>query len=243
MTEAVAASLPDAEDTSPAVTQEATVVTPPARPEYEEIIFRGDFSMKEITPIFNMLTRIKKVPILFYLTSDGGTPGLAMQLVDRLNALDVPVTIISELYNASTSALFPHQSDFIRLAYPHSVFTYHYGMIRISGMSQEEVENQRSYVEVMQEKFVDVARQKIGLSKKEFKKYYSYDNIMYGFDCLNIGTNGMVDGLILEDYRDGRFLIKTRDGNKVIDVTIHRRGDLATLPVVGGEPPVLEIVA
>lgn len=232
MTEAVVASLPDAEDTAPTVTQEAALATPQARPEYEEIIFRGDFSMKEITPIFNVLTRIKKIPILFYLTSDGGTPGFAMQLVDRLNALDVPVTIISELYNASTSALFPHQSDFIRLAYPHSVFTYHYGMMRISGTSQEEMESQKNYVAVVHDKFVDVARQKIGLSKKDFKKYYSYDNILYGFDALNIGEHGMVDGLILEDYRDGRFLCKTRTGNKIIDVTIHRRDDIPNLPVV-----------
>lgn len=232
MSDVIESKLPDAEDTSPVPAQEAAVATPPARPEYEEVIFRGDFSMKEVTPIFNLLTRIRKIPIVFYLTSDGETPGFAMQLVDRLNALDVPVTIISELYNASTAALFPHQSDFIRLAYPHTVFTYHYGINRLVGTGPEEMENQQNYVNVVHDKFVDVARQKIGLSKKEFKKYNSYDHILYGFDALNIGEHGMVDGLILEDYRDGRFLCKTRTGNKIIDVTIHRRDDIPNLPVV-----------
>lgn len=232
MSDVIEAKLPDAESTIAPSVQEAAEVAPPARPEYEELIYRGQFEMKEISPFFNLLSRVKRVPILLYLTSDGGAPGYAMQLIEKLKSFDVPVTIVSELHNGSAAAIFPHHHDFVRLAYPHSLFTYHWGLTRISGTSPEELENQRNYISVIDNDFTEAAREKIGLSKKEFKKYNGVDIIIYGIDCLNIGENGMVDGLILEDYRDGRFLCKTRTGNKIIDVTIHRRDDIPNLPVV-----------
>lgn len=233
MSKAALANIPDVPANAPTgVTQEISEATPPGRPEYEEIIFRGLFNDKDIQPIFNMLTRIKPQPIVIFLTSDGGTTGMAVQLTERLEALDVPVTIISELYNSSCGAFWPHMSNFVRLAYPHSVFTYHFGIVRLSGTSDNEIENQKRYLDVMNEDFVDAAREKIGLTKKEFKKYHSTDHILFGFDALEIGEHGMVDGLILKDYRNGTYLCKTRGGNKIIDVTKHRREDIANLPVV-----------
>lgn len=233
MSEAAVANIPDVPvDVAAAPTQEIVQATPEGRPEYEEIIFRGFFNDKDIQPIFNMLTRIKPQPVVIFLTSDGGTTGMAVQLTERLEALGHPVTIISELYNSSCGAFWPHMSNFVRLAYPHSVFTYHFGIVRLTGTSTNELENQQRYLDVMNANFVDTVREKIGLSKKEFKKYHGTDHILFGFDALEIGENGMVDGLILKDYRDGTYLCKTRGGNKIIDVTKHRREDIAGLPVV-----------
>lgn len=230
---AVAANIPDAPvEATPVPTQQIAEATPAGRPEYEEIIFRGLFNDKDVQPIFNLLTRIKHQPVVIFLTSDGGAPGFALQLTERLDGLDVPVTIISELYNSSCGAFWPHMSNFVRLAYPHSVFTYHFGIVKLVGTGPEELDNQKQYLDGINTGFIEVIREKIGLTKKEFKKYYSSDHILFGYDALEIGTNGMVDGLILKDYRDGTYLCKCRGGNKIIDVTKHRREDIAGLPVV-----------
>jgi hypothetical protein len=54
MSDVIEAKLPDAESTTVPSVQEAAEVAPPARPEYEELIYRGQFEMKEISPFFNL---------------------------------------------------------------------------------------------------------------------------------------------------------------------------------------------
>jgi ATP-dependent protease ClpP protease subunit len=174
------------------------------------------------------------------MNTQGGDCALGKALAEYLGSLDTPVTIINELYSFSMGALFGQSknNDFLRLCYPSTFFITHQGSATIRG-TEKEVLNQINYLSESTEYWKESAMETAGLTKKELNKYYSEDYGFYGYTALDIGTKGWVDGLILKEFGDGTFLIKTRDGKKIIDVTKHRRSDLKNIPVIVEEVPVV----
>lgn len=169
--------------------------------------------------------------LMIWLNSPGGTPQVALMLDEKLRAKGLNVTYISYLFNGSAACTLPHLSNAIRLAYHNSVFTFHGASIHINDR-EDQFKMVREYATQGINTINELMMKNIGLTKKEFKKYDGDDIIVYGYKLLDVGEHGMVDGLILKEVGVGEFLIKTRDGNKLIDVSKHKRSDIKDLPVV-----------
>lgn len=169
--------------------------------------------------------------LMIWLNSPGGSPQSGFMLDDKLTAKNINVTYISYLFNASAACTLPQLSDAIRLSYPHSVFTFHGASIHV-GNRKDQFDMIVGYAADSIDRTNDRCMAKVGLSKKDFKKFNGDDIIFYGYQLLDVGEHGWIDGLILKEHGAGKFLIKTRDGNKIIDVSKHKRSDIKDLPVV-----------
>jgi len=195
------------------------------------IVFKGKFYNDSVLEVFESLRFAPKLPLVVYLNSEGGSIHVGLVFLELLKSLDVPITFVSELFNASMSCMLPHAEDFIRLCYPHSVFVYHGPNFNASG-SEKEIAVSLEYSYEGANYWKNIFKDAVGLTTKEMKDYTTYDHPIFGYKALDVGTKGMVDGVIIKDLRNGQFLCKTRGGLKVIDVRKHRRGDIAGLPVV-----------
>lgn len=169
--------------------------------------------------------------LIIWLNSPGGTPQIALMFDEKLRTKGLNVTYISYLFNASSACTLPHLSDAIRLTYHNSVFTFHGATTHISER-KGQFEMVKEYASHGIDTINELMMKSIGLTKKEFKKYDGDDLIIYGYKLLDVGEHGIVDGIILKETGIGEFLIKTRDGNKLIDVSKHKRSDIKNLPVV-----------
>ena len=198
---------------------------------YSHLDLMGGFSKDTISKFFERIERTSPGPIVVSMMGSGGAVAYKQAIIDVLVSFDVPVTILSRGMCASACALFPHSGDFIRLCYPNTSFLYHARNNSIEG-NVDELENKVERFRKQVERDKKILMGQIGLTEKEIEKYQGNDYTVSADEALYVGKHGMVDGIIVKDYRDGRFLIRTRDGNKEINVTLHRRGDLAKLPAV-----------
>lgn len=203
------------------------------QPDFHRIFIKDKINPDGLDAHFMAISGIPHgSSLLIWLSSPGGSPQTALMFDEKLKARGINVTYISYLFNASAAANLPQLSDGIRLTYPHSVFTFHGPTFNITER-EDRFEMARSYSKVA----TDITDERImsaaGLTKKEFKKYSGDDIILYGYQLLDVGQHGLVDGLILKEYGPNLFLIKTREGNKMIDVAIHKRSDIKDLPIEG----------
>lgn len=202
-------------------------------PDLYQIFFKEKITPDEMN---DHIRQVNSLPygssLMIWLSSPGGTPQVALMFDEKLKAKGIHPTYISHLFNGSASCTLPHLSDTaLRLAYHHSVFTFHGATVSIS-----ERKDQSEMIYAYAYKAIDEVNNRVmksvGLTKKEFKKYNGDDLVLYGYELLDVGEHGYVDGLILKEVGVGEFLIKTRNGNKLIDVSKHKRSDLKDLPVV-----------
>lgn len=201
--------------------------------KFNIISLAGGFTKDTTIKFFEQIDKLSGNPLIVFLSGPGGSVSKMTAVVDTILSLDVPTTIISRDYNASANARFPHAGDFIRLAYQNSRFVYHETVYANEGqlsVLEESIERHR----LTQQRKTESLMTHVGLTKRETVKYDGKDIHLSAEQCLLIGKYGMLDGIIIKDYRDGRFLIKTREGNKEIDITQHRRSDIKNLPVVKG---------
>lgn len=201
-------------------------------PDSYELNFNGEFNQTYMEQIFDLIDDIPpSSKLLIWINSNGGSVHTGLMLKEKLESKALDVTFISRLFNASMGALMPQIGDYIRLTYPHSVFTFHEVAFKHTG-SLDELKSLENYSFEAANLINDLVMEKVGLTKKEFKKYNGYDLIQFGYQLLDVGQHGFIDGLILRELTATQFLIKTRDGNKIIDITKHKRSDIKDLPVV-----------
>lgn len=201
-------------------------------PGLYQIFVQGEITAVTAKDLFEQINGIPSGSnLMIWLNSNGGSLNTGLMLDDKLKAKNLNVTYISHLYNASLGCLLPHISDNIKLCYNNSVFTFHGASRTIEG--REEIFNDLlSYADYAINTINDAVIKSVGLTKKEFSVYNSNDKIHYGYQLLNKGANGWFDGIILKEFKPGNFLIKTRDGNKLINVGKHKLADLKDLPVI-----------
>lgn len=203
-----------------------------AEPDLYQIFIKGKIDNEEMRDHFESINRLPYGSgLIIWLSSPGGIPQVALMFDDKLRAKGLNVTYISYLFNGSTACTLPHLSDAIRLTYHHSVFTFHGATVSVCNR-KGQFEMVKNYADEGIEKINTLMMETIGLTKKEFRKYDENDIIIYGYTLLDVGTHGMIDGIILKEIDVGQFLIKTRDGNKIIDVSKHKRSDIKDLPLV-----------
>lgn len=216
----------------------STLVTKKIIPQGSEghfniITINGKIDPENTNSFWDNFHRAPDFPFLVYICSLGGGDNTGMAIMDALESVERPVTIVSRGRCASMAAVLPHVDNAIRLCYPTTSFMYHQAYLTVTG-SQEIVERKMVMGEKMDAHISKRIMRNVGLNKTQYKKYSSEDYFLDAEEALTAGKHGMVDGIIIKDYRDGRFLIKTRDGNKEIDITQHRRSDIKNLFVVKG---------
>jgi len=220
------------EEQQAAVVDSAAAETEKEKPGLYQLFLRSKIIAHEMEDLFN---EIRKMPfgshLMIWMTSPGGSVHTANMFAELLETKNIKATYISQLFNASAAVTLPLINDALNLTYPSSVFTMH-GATFSFEERQEILENKIKYCQEAINFVNDRCRERVGLSKKEFKKYDGDDIILYGYQLLDIGENGWIDGLIIKETDVGQFLIKTRDGLKQIDVGLHTRADLKTLPTV-----------
>jgi len=201
--------------------------------DYNVVDLTGGFNKDTAPKFFTRVDALQRKPTLVYMMGPGGAVSYKQALVDTLAALDVPITVVSRGYCASSCAQFPHNSDFVRLAYPNATFLYHARTNTVEG-NLDILEGSMERFKYGIERDNKIFMEQVGLTKKQASIYQGPDKWVTPDEALMVGKHGMVDGIIITDYRDGRFLIKTREGNKEINITQHRRGDLKNIPVIKG---------
>lgn len=202
-------------------------------PDLYQIFVNGN-----ITPadMFDHIQQVNGLPygssLMIWLSSPGGYPQVALMFDEKLKAKGINASYISHLFTGSAGCTLPQLSDTaLRLAYHHSVFTFHGATVSTSSRKEtNEMLSEYAYKAI--DEVNDRMMKSAGLTKKEFKKYNGDDIVLYGYEILDVGEHGFIDGLILKELSVGKFLIKTRDGNKIVDVSIHKRSDLKDLPLV-----------
>lgn len=197
---------------------------------FSVITVNGKIESEKCTQIFDNIHKAPPGPILIYLDSPGGAVVVGVSLMDVLDNLASPVTFISKGNCASMGANIPHLRDSIRLCYEYTTFVYHATRYAPSG-TNEEVETALEFNVARSNRLKERVRTAIGLTSDEQKAYTGQDKHVSAWDALHTGKYGMVDGIIRKDYQDGTYLIETRDGVKMIDITKHRRSDLHALPI------------
>lgn len=200
-------------------------------PQLYELFFNEEFTDENMEEFFLQLHKIPpRSSLIIWMHSNGGSLHVGMMLKEKLESKGLNVTFISHLFNASLGCIMPQIGNFTRLAYQNSVFTFHGARFTHRG-SQKIIDNMTDYTSVTRDSVNLMIMERVGLTKKEFKKYDSEDFIQFGYQLLDVGKHGFVDGLILKEFAAGIYLIKTRDGNKVIDVGKHRCSDIKNLPI------------
>jgi len=202
-------------------------------PDYNVLDLMGGFNKDTGPRFFNRIDSLERKPTLVYMMGPGGAVSYKQAILDSLIALDVPITIVSRGYCASSCALFPQNSDFVRLSYPNATFLYHARTSTFDG-NLDVLKDAMDRFKYALERDTKIFMEQVGLTKKQASVYQSSDKCVHPEQALYVGKHGMIDGIIITDYRDGRYLIKTREGNKEINITQHRRADLKNLPIVKG---------
>lgn len=191
----------------------------------------GEIKAESINAVSDIILKSRPGPFVVHVNSTGGAVIEGRGLVELLNSFDVPVTWISRGYNASMGCNIPHLGDGLRLCYKGTQFMYHSRTLSLHG-SIDEIDQKLGLTSTEAEISDAIIYKAIGLTKREYKRYNGSDYRVNAETALTVGKHGMVDGIIMKDYRNGEFDIMTRHGKKYISVLKHRRADLANLPVI-----------
>jgi hypothetical protein len=200
-------------------------------PGLYQVFVNGKITGEDLSDVIEQINRLPYgSSLMIWLSSPGGSPQMGLMFDEKIIAKGINATYISQMFNGSTACWLPQLSDSIRLAYFNSVFTFHGATIHASDR-KDQFEMLVDYARLALDEIDNRVMKKVGLTKKEYKKYNGDDIVLYGYQLLDIGEHGFIDGLILKEINTGVFLVKTRDGNKIIDVVKHKRSDIKDLPL------------
>lgn len=212
--------------------QPAQAPTPPPRKMFDVDLFYDidDTVVKLITKVIRGNTDDNDY--LVNLLSVGGNTADGLVLFEKLEASHhkKAVIVLSRCYSFATAYMC--FSNTIRLAYPSTRFLIHRANVELAG-DFEEVTNSINLVTGEWGKYKDLIKSSFGISDKEAKKLfeYPYDKYTSAEDMLNLGDAGGIDGIILKDLGDFKYLCKTRGGNRIIDIHEHTAQDVPNLPI------------
>lgn len=202
-----------------------------AKRETWDVNIFGVIKEEDIRTVCNLIRANKdRLPINVYIASNGGNVPAGMVIIDVLESMCVPVTWIFQGFCASMAVSIAQNFNQLRLAYPHSRLMCHDFSFTVSGR-MVELENQKIMSSETEVEMIDRYAKVVGMPHKEVKKkLFSTDVLMNTETALNLGENGLIDGIIFSDFGDGVYLCKTRHGFKVVDTFIHTPADLVSLP-------------
>ena len=160
-------------------------------------------------------TKIKRLFISF--CSNGGDVSHAYHIDNIIKSWSGSSVAICGSINASGSTLLIAKRD-LRLSWSNARFMLHdiYGINDGSIAQQEEVlrTTKEERNNIIQD-YMDY----VGLTKKEIEKILRMDTYFNAYEALNLGTKGLIDGIIIKMLGDFKVLVEMRNGiQKTIDL-------------------------
>lgn len=150
-------------------------------------------------------------------SSGGGQISAAFNVENIIAAWPMPSVGISGSLNASASTLMSCQRD-LRLAYSSARFILHDAFAGMDGSPIQIKEQLRDFEEV-RNAAIEAYMLHIGLTKKEIERIVSKDTYFNAMDALNLGTKGLIDGIIIKNLGQFKFEILMRNNViKVVDL-------------------------
>ena len=208
------------------VIEEKVEVTPPVEGEGEkkepeppkrEMAFFDVFGeirrdlTKQLTGLLRPGVETDKMKRLYISFSSGGGGLVAAYYIDDLlSTYGAPSVAICGSMNASAATLLICKRN-LRLAFPNARFMLHDAFSINDGTVAQQREVLRNYEEV-RGNFVQDYMDYIGLTKKEAERIMVKDTYFNAHDALNMGTKGLIDGIILKQLGDFKVEIAMRGG-------------------------------
>lgn len=204
---------------------EGTAVEAPKPPEEKmtHLDIFGPISRDTIKPIhsaLNVNTKDEDRQRLFLtFSSNGGQIDPALFIDSLIETWPLPSVAVCGSMNASAATFLIAKRD-LRLAYPNSRFMLHDSKGINDGSILEQEERLRSHKD-MRQRIMDIYIDFVGLTKKEVERIVAKDSFFNAMDAMNLGTKGLIDGIILKNL--GRFKFEVLMHNGVVKtIDLHK---------------------
>lgn len=209
-------------ETAPETTDKAE--EPPAEEVVEKmiqinvtgVISSGVFA-DYITRLGPSVAKKDRHRVMMIMSSRGGNVTAALTALDVLAAWPEPTVVIAGSLNASAATLFIAHAP-LRLALPSARFMLHDSRSVNDGTITEQEENLRVHKEE-RVLWMQLYQDYIGLTKKEIERIVAKDTFFNAHQALEMGTKGLIDGIILKLLDGFKYEILMRNGiRKVVDL-------------------------
>lgn len=207
-----------------------------------QITIQGDINPSQyaqyhaqLSPFVNNNDRHR---VLINICSLGGSIHTSFLLCDIFNAWPAEKACIAGGLNASAATFIISQCN-LRLAYPHARFMFHDIAHSMKGSSSEFDETAR-YLKDVRTDITGLYQDHIGLTKKEADRILNGRNYYNAQHALELGTKGLIDGIIVKLLPGFRYEIIMRGGvRKVVNLACDDFNDIRNLTVDAIKNPAL----
>ena len=173
---------------------------------------------KEIISKLRPDLEFKKSHRIFMSISSPGGSLLDSQFIDSVLKSWPHDTVMVAGSRNSSGATYLLAKAPLRLAYGNARFMMH-DMWSCNDGSIREVEDRLEDAKAARAEYVESYIEHIGLTKKEIEKIMQRDTYFGAIEALNLGTKGLIDGIIIKMLGDFKVEIYMRGGiRKTVDL-------------------------
>ena len=171
------------------------------------------------------------------INSHGGCVTTSLNIIDWFKSQPKEAIAVCGGRNSSAATLIISAMN-LRLAYPSSRFMMH-DMISTADGTNADLKSRMRDVQDIRDQLIQAYVENVGLTRKEVERIIDHDNFFNATEALNLGTKGLVDGIILKHLGDFKMEIMMRDGIiktvDLIDDDLIGIKDLAVAKVTQGK--------
>lgn len=190
--------------------------------EFLVIPINGSINAQMLHGMFNKITSNVKTEdrkrILMNISSPGGSLVDGSAMIGMVKMWDKPIVTISAGRVCSMAINMTVCGD-LRLGVPGSRYMIHAPYHPGLGGDIDELRKDIKNYEELETEFAEYLCDRIGLTKAEFRRLQNGDNWFGTTAALNLGTKGIIDGIILRMLDGHKYEILMRDNViKVVDI-------------------------
>lgn len=155
--------------------------------------------------------------VMMAISCYGGDVSASLAALDILSVWPQPTVVIAGGLNASAATLFIAHGS-LRLAFANARFMLHDSVSVNDGTITQQEERLRNHKEE-RNLAMQVYQDYIGLTKKEVERIVFKDTYFNALQALELGTKGLIDGIILKLLDGFKYEILMRNGiRKIVDL-------------------------
>lgn len=217
------------------------VLPPSAEKKMYPLYLNGEIDNSTYTAFANTLSAAaateKRDRIILNLSSVGGCSLSSLCAVDVLKAWPKEYVVIAGGMVASAATYILASGNF-RLAYTHAAFLFHPAVSTMEFRNKAEATSALRHLDNCDDAYYKIYQECIGLTKKEAEKLTANENYLNAIAALNLGTRGLIDGVILKLLDGFKYEILMRGGvRKVVDLANDDFNDARNLTVEAVKNP------